>query len=290
MYRGYIAAIVTPFCDGKLDLDSFGSYVDYLSGSPISGFVVCGSTGESLSLSDDEKVELVKKASAVNSGRKKIIAGVIDASTSRCVDFMRKVENYVDAFLCICPFYVKPSQDQIVDHFKRLSSSTGNDIILYNNPGRVGTSIGFEALRRLTGISNVKAIKECTSDISVFSLWRPQVKRDFNFLTGNDDTACGAFAMGAEGCISVTANVVPHLCAEMFDAFCNCDREKFNDLRDKLAPLHKLMFTEPSPGPTKYALSKMGLMKNELRQPLAPISVELCKKIDETLEGLRAHG
>ncbi len=96
--------------------------------------------------------------------------------------------------------------------------------------------------------------------------------------------------MGAEGCISVTANIVPHLCSQMFDAFCNRDTTKFNELRDKLAPLHKLLFTEPSPGPAKYALSKMGLMKNELRQPLASVSAGLCKQLDELLENLRDNG
>ena len=200
---------------------------------------------------------------------------------------MKKIENFVDAFLCICPFYIKPSQNQMVEHFKKLSESTGKDIILYNNPGRVGTSIGFDTLKKLSEISNVKAIKECTSDLSVFSLWRPQIKNDFSFLSGNDDSACGAFAMGAEGCISVTANIAPQLCAEMYEAFESGNLKKFGELRDKLAPIHQLMFAEPSPGPAKYALSKMGLMKNELRLPLSPISTTLQERIDYVLRGLK---
>ena len=287
MYKGYIAAIVTPFENGNLDFGSFESYVDYISSSKLSGFVVCGSTGESLALSEKEKIELVKKATSINNGRIKIIAGVIDSTTSSCVNFIKKVEDFVDAFLCICPFYIKPSQNQMVEHFKKLSESTKKDIILYNNPGRVGTSIGFDTLKKLSEISNIKAIKECTSDLSIFSLWRPQIKKDFNFLSGNDDSACGAFAMGAEGCISVTANIAPQLCAEMYEAFENGNLKKFGELRDKLAPIHQLMFAEPSPGPAKYALSKMGLMKNELRSPLSPISTTLQEKIDDALRGLK---
>ena len=290
MYKGYIAAIVTPFSGDKIDFNSFESYINYISNSKLSGFVVCGSTGESLSLSENEKIESVKKASEINRGKIKIIAGVIDSATSNCYEFMKKTEKYVDAFLCICPFYVKPSQEQIVKHFATLAESTEKDIILYNNPGRVGTSIGFDALRRLTEISNVKAIKECASDLSVFSLLKPKIKNDFNFLSGNDDSACGAFAMGAEGVVSVSANVAPGLCSEMYESFCAGDPEKFARLRDQLSPLHKLMFTEPSPGPVKYALSKLGLMKNELRMPLSPITSSLQKEIYEVMRSLNIHG
>ena len=167
-----------------------------------------------------------------------------------------------------------------------LSQTTKKDIILYNNPSRVGTSIRLDTLKELCALENIVAIKECTSDLSVFTLWRAELKENFTFLAGNDDTACAALAMGAEGVISVSANVVPELFIKMYSAFANGNIEQFKILRDALAPLHDLMFAEPTPGPVKYALSKLGFMKDELRMPLSPISAELKDKIDKIIEAL----
>ena len=283
MIGGYIAAVVTPFKDGKVDIESFEKYMNYMVSSGISGMVVCGSTGESLSLTMQEKVELVKIASRINSNRTQLFAGVIDASTQNCLELVKNTEEYVDGFLCICPFYVKPSQEQIYSHFKKISETTSKNLILYNNPSRVGTDINLDTFKRASELKNVVAIKECSSDLSRFSMWRSEVKKDFAFLTGNDDSACGAIAMGAHGVISVSANVVPELCMKMFNSFRNQDVERFSALRDMLAPLHKLMFTEPSPAPVKYALSKLGIMSDELREPLTSISSDLRAKIDDVL-------
>lgn len=286
MISGYIAAVVTPFSDGKVDIESFEKYLSFLADSKIFGVVVCGSTGESLSLSMQEKVELIKAAHRIIGGKIKLFAGVIDAATHNCLDFIKKTEEIVDGFLCICPFYIKPSQNQIYEHFKTISDATKRDIILYNNPGRVGTSIDFSTLKKLSSQRNVVAIKECTSDLSVFSTWRAAVKEDFAFLSGNDDTAAAALSMGAVGVISVTANIAPELCSTMLSAFQQNNLERFAVVRDALEPLHKLMFAEPSPGPVKYALSKLGLMKEELRMPLSPISSTLKAKIDKVMREL----
>lgn len=286
MISGYIAAVVTPFSDGKVDIESFEKYLSFLADSKIFGVVVCGSTGESLSLSMQEKVELIKAAHRIIGGKIKLFAGVIDAATHNCLDFIKKTEEIVDGFLCICPFYIKPSQNQIYEHFKTISDATKRDIILYNNPGRVGTSIDFSTLKKLSSQKNVVAVKECTSDLSVFSTWRAAVKEDFAFLSGNDDTAAAALSMGAVGVISVTANIAPELCSTMLSAFQQNNLERFAVVRDALEPLHKLMFAEPSPGPVKYALSKLGLMKEELRMPLSPISSTLKAKIDKVMREL----
>ena len=286
MISGYIAAVVTPFSDGKVDIESFEKYLSFLADSKIFGVVVCGSTGESLSLSMQEKIELIKAAHRIIGGKIKLFAGVIDAATHNCLDFIKKTEEIVDGFLCICPFYIKPSQNQIYEHFKTISDATKRDIILYNNPGRVGTSIDFSTLKKLSSQKNVVAVKECTSDLSVFSTWRAAVKEDFAFLSGNDDTAAAALSMGAVGVISVTANIAPELCSTMLSAFQQNNLERFAVVRDALEPLHKLMFAEPSPGPVKYALSKLGLMKEELRMPLSPISSTLKAKIDKVMREL----
>lgn len=286
MISGYIAAVVTPFNDGKIDIESFERYLSFLMDSKIYGIVICGSTGESLSLSLEEKVELVKAAQRVIGGKIKLFAGVIDSATYNCLNFIRKTEDIVDGFLCICPFYIKPSQSQIYEHFKTISEATKKDIILYNNPGRVGTSIDFSTFKKLSSQKNIVAIKECSSDLSVFSCWRAAVKEDFAFLSGNDDTAAAALSMGAVGVVSVTANVAPELCNTMISAFKQENLERFAIVRDALEPLHKLMFAEPSPGPIKYALSKLGLMKEELRMPLSPISTALKTKIDKVMRDL----
>lgn len=248
------------------------------------GVVVCGSTGESLSLTIQEQADLIKVANKVISGRIKLIGGVICSSTEICLNLMKNSEEYVDGFLCICPFYIKPSQEQIVSHFSKLNANTSKPIILYNNPKRVGTSIEKKAFDSLVRLENILAIKECSYDLSRFTLWRRGVTKDFDFLTGNDDSAFGALAMGAVGVISVSANVCPQLCVLAYNAFMNGDMRNFSRLRDVLAVLHSLMFAEPSPAPAKYALNRLDMMSAEVREPLTPISVDLRRKIDEFLD------
>jgi 4-hydroxy-tetrahydrodipicolinate synthase len=286
MLKGYTVALVTPFKNGKIDLPAFEKYVDFIADSGVSGMVVCGSTGESLALSPQEKIELIKTASSVNKKRIGLIGGIIDATTDNCVELMKQTEKYVDNFLCICPFYVKPSQRQICDHFKKLSASTSRGIILYNNPGRVAADIDFPIFEELCELENIVAIKECSPDLSRFVLWRLSVKEDFYFLSGNDNVACGALALGASGVVSASANMFPSLFAAMYNAFSEEDFETFAAFRDMLAPLHELMSVEPSPAAAKYVLSKMGLMSNELRSPLSPISEELQEQIDGLIEEL----
>lgn len=284
MFKGYISAVVTPFKDGNVDFQAFEKYISWLSDSGISGVVVCGSTGESLSLTVQEHADLIKVASKVVSKKIKLIGGVICSSTETCLKLMRNSEEYVDGFLCICPFYIKPSQEQIVSHFSKLNLNTSKPIILYNNPKRVGTSIEKKAFDFLVKLENIVAIKECSNDLSRFSLWRKGLNKNFDFLTGNDDSAFGALAMGAVGVISVSANVCPRLCVSAYNSFMKGDMLRFSQLRDALATLHSLMFEEPSPAPAKYALNRLGFMSAEVREPLTPISAHLQRKIDEFLD------
>ena len=290
MFGGYIAAVVTPFKGGRIDFDSFGRHIEWLAGSGISGIVVCGSTGESLALSSREQKELIQFASEVVSDKPvskkiKLIGGVISPSTETCLNLMRNSEEYVDGFLCICPLYIKPSQTQIVAHFSKLSASTSKPIILYNNPSRVGTSIERCAFDSLVKLKNIVAVKECSRDLSRFILWRKDLSRDFDFLTGNDDSAFGALAMGAVGVISVSANVCPQLCVSAYDSCVRGDMASFARYRDVLASLNSVMFAEPSPAPAKYALKRLGIVASEeVREPLTSISVDLRRKIDEFLE------
>ena len=289
VFKGYIAAVVTPFKDRKIDFEAFEKHIEWLSDSGITGIVVCGSTGESLSLSQQEQQNLIRVANDVVRGRIKLIGGVISSSTEICLDIMKNSEEYVDGFLCICPPYIKPTQDQIVSHFSKLSENTSKPIILYNNPARVGANIEKAAFDSLVRFENIAAIKECSRDLSRFALWRKDLDRNFDFLTGNDDSACGALAMGAVGVISVSTNVCPKLCVASYDSFMCGDMKSFSKYRDTLATLHSLMFAEPSPAPAKYALSKLGIMTEEVREPLTPISADLRRKIDEFLETIASE-
>lgn len=285
MLKGYVVALVTPFSSaGEVDLNSFEKYVDYIVSSGVEGIVVCGSTGESLSLSNSEKISLVKCASNIAKSKVKVIGGIIDSVTERSVSLIHSLEDYVEAFLCICPYYIKPSQNQLYNHFKMCAAATSKDIILYNNPGRTSVDLQYDTFNRLRELKNITAIKECSLDLSRFVFWKRN--DDFSFLTGNDDMACSAFAMGAVGVVSVTANVAPKKCVELYDSWKARDMSRFSKIRDELAVLHRLMFTEPSPAPTKYALHKMGLMENQLRLPLTPISSELAAKIDSEFHKL----
>jgi 4-hydroxy-tetrahydrodipicolinate synthase len=287
MFCGYFAAIVSPFRDSMLDFAALEKYLTYLIDAGISGVVVCGSTGESVLLSPEEKLELIGVASRIVGGRVKVIAGVLDPSTENCVDFIHKLEHLVDGFLCICPFFIKPSQSQIYTHFETLNTSTERPIIIYNNPTRVGVKLDLDTFIRLSRLKNIVAIKDCNLDPSVFVQWRmalDSVGTQFDFLAGNDDAVAAAMAMGASGAISVSANVAPALCQKMYEALNQQDMEKFKTLRDNLDPLHRLMFEEPSPAPAKYALSRLGIMENELRLPLSPVGKILQEKIDLYLQ------
>jgi 4-hydroxy-tetrahydrodipicolinate synthase len=287
MFCGYFAAIVSPFRESKLDFVSLEKYLAHLISSGISGIVVCGSTGESVLLSPEEKLELIRAASAFARGKVKVIAGVLDPSTENCIQLIRKCEDLVDGFLCICPFFLKPSQSQIYAHFERLSAATKHPIILYNNPARAGVKLDFDTFIRLSRRKNIVAIKECATDLAAFVQWRSAldgIREEFDFLAGNDEMVAAAMAMGANGAISVSANVAPVLCQQMYEALQRQDMKQFKTLRDDLDPLHRLMFEEPSPGPVKYALSRLGLMENELRMPLSPIGQILQEKIDLWLQ------
>ncbi|MDR2766387.1 MAG: 4-hydroxy-tetrahydrodipicolinate synthase [Holosporaceae bacterium] len=283
MLDGYSVAVVTPFKDGEVDVKSFETHVNYLMLQGISAVVICGSTGESLALSPSEKLQLIRVAAETVGGKIPVVASVIEPMTDNCLEFMRKSEKFVDGFSCVCPFYVKPSPPQIFSHFKTLSEATSKGIIVYNNPNRTGVNLNFDTFRRLCDLKNIVAIKECAQEPSRFVLWRTQAKENFSFLSGDDEAACGALAMGASGIISVSANVIPGMCVEMYRAFRQNDLKRFGALRDAMAPLHHLMFAEPSPAPAKYALHRLGFMADELRAPLTPISESLRKEMHSLL-------
>lgn len=284
---GYIPAIVTPFSENSIDLQSFRKYVNWLVESGVSGIVVCGSTGESISLSCEEKRQLVSVAVEVVGNKVPVIAGIITSTTD---DAMKMAKTYemagADGLLCVCPYYVKPTQEGVYTHIRCIHESTALPIVVYNNPGRTAFDLSVDTLRKLASLERIIGLKEASSDLSRFLCWRQHVKSDFCFLSGNDDTFCGALALGAHGTISVTCNIVPDICSDLFSAWVNRNFDKFTVLRDKIMNLHNLLFSEPSPAPTKYALSLMGIMKEDVRRPLLPLTDTNKNKIKYELEKL----
>lgn len=284
MFKGYIPAVVSPFNGSDVDICAFEKYINWLVESGVSGVVVCGSTGESISLSQAERMQLVRKAVEVANSRIPVIAGVISAITEDCVEQAQEFERCgADALLCVCPFYLKPTQDAIYNHFYKIHESVSIPMILYNNPGRTACDLKLDTLRKLSALPRIVGLKEASPDVARFLTWRPHLKADFSLLSGNDDTFCGSLALGAHGTISVTANVIPDICAALYKAWEDRDIEKFSRLRDKIADLHDLMFIEPSPGPVKYALSLMGIMAEDVRSPVETISDTSKAKIKQKL-------
>lgn len=287
MFTGYIPAVVSPFFDNSVDVTAFEKYINWLIKSGVNGVVVCGSTGESIALTAEERRVLVTSAVRVAEKKVPVIAGIINAVTEACVIQAKEYEKCgADALLCVCPYYLKPTQEGVYEHFKTIHDAVSIPIILYNNPGRTSIDIKLDTLRKLASLERIMGLKEASSDVARFLLWRQQVKPGFSFLSGNDDTFCGALALGASGAISVTANVLPEVCSNLYRAWTDRDMVKFEKLRDKIQNVHQLLFVEPSPSPVKYALSLMGVMQDTVRAPLLKLTDQTKARIKQELSRL----
>ncbi|MDR0662235.1 MAG: 4-hydroxy-tetrahydrodipicolinate synthase [Holosporales bacterium] len=290
MFYGYWAAAVTPFRHGRVDIASFERYIATLIEGGVQGLVVSGSTGEALALTREERAQLMKAATHQADTHIPVAAGIIAATTQEAVQQAQEAEKHrVTALLVVAPFYVKPSMEGLVAHFRAIHEATSLPIILYNNPTRTGMDIDFTLLERLTQLPRIVALKESSHHFARFSSWRTRLRKDFAFLAGDDDVAPAFLALGGQGVISVTANVAPKLCTAFYNAWVSADLETFARLRDRLAPLHKVLFVEPSPGPTKYALSTMGLIREEVRPPLLPLTDLGQMAVRRVLQDLRGE-
>jgi 4-hydroxy-tetrahydrodipicolinate synthase len=273
MFQGYWAAVVTPFRHDRIDVAAFERYIVTLVEAGIRGVVVGGSTGEALSLTREERLQLIKAATHVAENRVPVAAGVITATTHEAVQQAKEAEQAgAVALLVVSPFYVKPSSEGLYEHFRAIHEATSLPIIVYNNPGRTGVDIDLNTLKRMTQLPRIAALKEASPQISRVLSWKKSLRTDFAFLSGNDDTVPAFLAMGGQGAISVTANVAPRLCTELYNAWTNADLETFTRIRNQLAPVHETLFVAPNPCPTKYALSVMGLIRDEVRAPLLPLT------------------
>ena len=276
MINGSITALVTPFRDGIVDEKGFQEFIEWQIDNGTHGLVPCGTTGESATLSDDEHKRVVAMCVEASAGRVPVIAGAGSNETRVAIEYSKHAKELgADAALVVTPYYNKPSQEGIFQHFKAISDAVDIPIIVYNIPGRSVVDITNETMARLAGLPTVIGCKDATGDISRVTTLKDMCGEDFVQLSGDDPTALGHSVHGGQGAISVGSNVAPAAYAAFHTACLAGDYKKAAELHTKLDRLHKDLFLDPSPAPTKYALSLMGKMTTDVRLPIT-----LCR--DET--------
>lgn len=302
MFRGSIPALITPFKNGEVDLKTFADFVDWQIESGSHAVVSCGTTGESPVLDDEEVKAIFDKTVATVKGRIPVIAGTGSNSTRKTIKLTQMArECGVEAALIVVPYYNRPTQDGLYAHYKAIHDATDLPIIIYNVPSRCGTEIDVDTIIRLAELPRIVALKDATADTSRTTRIKAVVKPSFSVLSGEDALAGGFLAQGADGCISVTANIAPKECAAFQDAWANGNMDMFKALQTRLMPIHKALFVESSPAPVKYAASVLGWGTDEVRLPLVPASAKARAAVDAALQQsgliadaasvkLRSHG
>jgi 4-hydroxy-tetrahydrodipicolinate synthase len=271
--RGSITALVTPFRDGAVDEEAFRSHIDWQIENGTHGLVPVGTTGESPTLSHREHERVVEICVEAAGGRVPVIAGAGSNSTAEAVAFSRHAEAVgADAVLIVTPYYNKPTQEGLYQHFKAINDAIGLPILIYNIPGRSVIDMAVDTMARLFELKNIVGVKDATANVARVSLQRQAMGPDFVQLSGEDATALGFMAHGGHGCISVTSNVAPRLYSEMQEACLAGDYGAALRVQDRLMPLHTALFVETNPAPAKFALSALGRMSDEVRLPMVPVS------------------
>jgi 4-hydroxy-tetrahydrodipicolinate synthase len=279
MFSGSITALITPFTNGRVDEEAFRKLVDWQIKQGTHALVSCGTTGESPTLSHDEDMRVTAICVEVADGRVPVIAGTGSNSTSEAIALTKSAKQAgADAALIVTPYYNKPTQDGLYAHFKAIHDAVEIPIIIYNIPGRCIVDMSVETMARLAELPNIIGVKDATADLKRPALTRGAIDEDFCQLSGEDATIVPFLAQGGHGCISVTANVAPALCANLHNAWKGGDFNEVARINDRLMPLHEALFVESSPGPVKYAASQLGLCENRVRLPLVTVkaSTEEC--------------
>ncbi|WP_375205903.1 4-hydroxy-tetrahydrodipicolinate synthase [Hyphococcus sp.] len=290
-FKGSITALVTPFKDGSVDERAFQELVERQIAAGSHGLVPVGTTGESATLSDEEHERVISLCVEVAGGRVPVIGGAGSNETAYAVSMAQRIEKIgVNAILAVTGYYNRPSQAGLVAHYTALHDATDIPIIIYNVPGRTAVNVSNETLAKLSKLPRIIGVKDATGDLARVAMQRRLCGEDFVQLSGEDMTAAGFNAMGGVGCISVTANVAPDICAQLQQACLDDDYVTARALQDRLAPLHEALFTDTNPSPVKYALSLMGLCSEELRLPLVPPHDASKEKVRAALEELGLIG
>jgi 4-hydroxy-tetrahydrodipicolinate synthase len=272
MFRGSIPALVTPFRDGKVDDKALVDLVEWHIEEGSHGLVPVGTTGETPTLSHEEHEHCVELVVRTARGRVPVIAGAGSNNTAEAVRLMRFAKKVgADAALVVTPYYNKPSQRGLYHHYRTLHDAVELPIIIYNIPARSVIDMTTATMAELAKLPRIVGVKDATGDVGRVSDQRAACGADFVQLSGEDASALGFNAHGGVGCISVVANIAPRLCSEFQEAMLAGDWARALEYQDRLLPLHRAAFAEPSPGPTKYALSVLGKCSEELRSPILPV-------------------
>ncbi len=271
--RGSFTALVTPFAGGRVDEDGVKRVVEHQIDNGTHGLVPVGTTGESPTVSHAEHKRVVELTVNAAKGRAVVLAGAGSNATAEAIELGLFAKSAgADAIMCVVPYYNRPTQEGLYRHFAAIAEAVDLPLVVYNVPGRTACDVSVETLGRLSRIANIVGVKDATAKIERATQQRLACGPSFRQLSGEDATAVAFNAQGGHGCISVTANVAPRLCAQMQEATLKGDFAAANAINDRLMPLHEALFVETNPGPVKYAASLLGLCAEDVRLPLAPVS------------------
>ncbi|MGN8113568.1 4-hydroxy-tetrahydrodipicolinate synthase [Labrys sp. 22185] len=272
-FRGSLTALVTPFRDGAIDEKGFRDLIDWQIAEGTSGLVPVGTTGESPTLSHAEHHRAVEICISQAGGRVPVIAGAGSNNTVEAIDLARHAEKAgADAVLVVTPYYNKPTQEGLYQHFKAVNDAIGIPIFIYNIPPRSVVDMSVETMKRLYELKNIVGVKDATGNLARVSQQRQQLGPDFIQLSGEDMTALAFNAAGGQGCISVVSNIAPRLCADLQEATLRGDYASALEIQDRLVPLHGATFLEPGLAGAKCGLAMLGRLKEEVRLPLLPVT------------------
>ena len=286
MFKGSLVALITPFHNGGVDEAAFQELVSWQVGQGTHGLVPCGTTGELPALHDDEHQRVIKLCVEAANRRVPVIAGTGTNSTDHTIALTRQAKAAgADAALIVCPYYNKPTQEGLYQHFKSVHDAVEMPIVIYNIPGRSAVDMSNATMARLAKLPNIVGVKDATNDLARPLRMRVEIDGEFSLLSGEDATAVAYLAQGGDGCISVTANVAPRLLAEMHEAWQKGEVETVRRINERLIPLHDALFVETSPAPVKYAASLLGKCEPAVRQPLWQTTPETQDRVTRAMRG-----
>ncbi len=286
MLKGSFVALITPFRNGGLDETAFQDFVAWQVEQGTHGFVPIGTTGEAPTLSHKEQERVITLCAEAAHGKVPVIAGTGTNSTAHTIELTRMAKAAgATAALVVCPYYNKPTQEGLYQHFKAVHDAVDLPIVIYNIPGRSAVDMTNATMARLAKLPNIVGVKDATNDLARPLKMRVEIGADFALMSGEDATAVAYLAQGGDGCISVTANVAPALLAEMHEAWQKGEIETVRRINERLIPLHDALFAETSPAPVKYAASLIGKCANKVRLPLCAITPQTEQQVAKAMRG-----
>ena len=288
MFKGSITALITPLKNGKVDEKAFQDFVEWQINQGTHGLVPCGTTGESPTLTHEEHERVIDLCIESANGKVPVIAGTGSNSTDEAISLTKfSKESGADAALVVTPYYNKPTQEGLYHHFKAINDNCDLPIIIYNIPGRSVVDINIKTMKKLAKLKNIIGVKDSSNDLTRPLLTAKSIGKNFCQISGEDATIVPFLSQGGHGCISVTANIAPKICADLHNAWQKGNFKKVQYLNTFLFPLHNALFLETSPGPVKYAASLLRICSSELRLPLVHVASRSKKEIKFVLRKLR---